>query len=88
MTAGSTAAFFGAIDLAGAYPVALLWGVAPPLMALRLQRGPRGRSLRRRLGPYSLAALAAAFVAANAVGDLRCLLPSEWGGRATGARWQ
>jgi hypothetical protein len=35
--ATSQTAFFSSIDLAGAYPVALLWLLAPPLMALRLQ---------------------------------------------------
>ena len=36
-------AFFGAIDLAGAYPVALLWGLAPPLMTLRMRSRQRRR---------------------------------------------
>ena len=36
-------AFFGAIDLAGAYPVALLWGLAPPLMTLRMRSRQRSR---------------------------------------------
>ena len=41
-------AFYGAIDLAGAYPVALLWGVAPPLMALRaIGRGAPNRNSNR-----------------------------------------
>lgn len=43
--------FLGAIDFAGSYPVLLLWGVAPPLMALRLRGfGPfraRSREVRR-----------------------------------------
>lgn len=67
--ASASAAFFGAIDFAGAYPVALLWGVAPPVMYLRL----RGERLTRRslVGLVALAALAASFVAGNAVGDLR-----------------
>ena len=37
----SPTVFFAAIDLAGAYPVALLWGLAPPLMALCVPRAPR-----------------------------------------------
>lgn len=41
-------AFFGAIDLAGAYPVALLWGVAPPLMTMRLQRRIREREEKQQ----------------------------------------
>ena len=66
--ASASAAFFGAIDFAGAYPVALLWGVAPPLMCLRL-RGAR-LSRRSRAGLVGLAALAASFVAGNVVSDM------------------
>jgi hypothetical protein len=81
-TAGSTAAYFGAIDLAGAYPVALLWGLVPPLMAMRRRR-TMGAS--RSPGLMALATLSAAFVAANLAGDLAWLLPGLGGGRA---RWQ
>ncbi len=81
-TAGSTAAFFGAIDLAGAYPVALLWGVTPPLIAMRRERTA---SSPRSLGLLALAACSAGFVAANLAGDVAWLLPGLGGGRA---RWQ
>ena len=78
--AGAAAAFFGAIDFAGAYPVALLWGLAPPLMCLRL-RGSR-LSPRKRAALAALAALAAAFVAVNFATDVSALLGLR------GARWQ
>ena len=37
--ASSADVFYAAIDFAGAYPVALLWLAAPPLMALRRADG-------------------------------------------------
>ena len=48
----TAAAYFGAIDMAGAYPVALLWGLAPPLMTLRA-RGRRGKRSQARGGATS-----------------------------------
>ena len=33
--------FLAAIDFAGSYPVVLLWGLAPPLIALQLRRRAR-----------------------------------------------
>ena len=88
MTAGSTAAFFGAIDLAGAYPVALLWGLTPPLMALR--RRSRKVDAAAPASSYPprglllvLASLSAAFVATNLCGDLAWLVSGV--GKA---RWQ
>lgn len=83
-TARATSLFFGAIDFAGAYPVALLWGLAPPLMRLRL--GPQTRdqdSSRRRVGLLVLAAIAAAFVATNLVSDVAAVF-----GSGAVARWQ
>ncbi|CAJ1388637.1 unnamed protein product [Effrenium voratum] len=76
-------AFFGAIDFAGAYPVTLLWGVAPLLMALR-QR-PKVAFLLLML----IASLAArhavvpweALVSSNLLHDLRRLAG------AGAARW-
>ena len=64
--------FFRAMDFAGAYPVALLWGVFPPIALLRLRRAnPRAP---RSAGPDAwLAALAAAaslFVLSTAARDL------------------
>jgi len=93
MTAGSTAAFFGAIDLAGAYPVAVLWGLTPPLMAWRLSsrsgREGRGEGWRRqRVKLTVLAGLSIAFVGSNLVGDLAWLLPRGATGMAGRARWQ
>ena len=92
-------AFLAATDLAGAYPVALLWGCAPPLMALRARARRRGgggdgrgggasaSTLRARLGDAALLALAAAsaaFVAANAAADTQ-----RWLGVGAGlARWE
>ena len=51
--AGTTAAFFGAIDLAGAYPVALLWGLCPPLMALRLRARERSKGVAEEDSAYT-----------------------------------
>ena len=85
-TAGSTAAYFGAIDLAGAYPAALLWGLVPPLMAIRRRRTT---GAPRSPGLVALATLSAAFVAANLAGDIAWLLPGLGGGINGGrARWQ
>ena len=39
--------FLGAIDFAGSYPVLLLWGVAPPAVALRQRRIRRERRAER-----------------------------------------
>jgi len=85
--ASSAAAFFGAIDLAGAYPVALLWGLLPPLMTLRA-RSRRSVSLEgMRSFPVALlvglASLSVAFMGGNAAFDVAALL-----GRRPGARWQ
>eukprot|EP00613_Pedinella_sp_CCMP2098_P076872 CAMPEP_0171961592 /NCGR_PEP_ID=MMETSP0993-20121228/163657_1 /TAXON_ID=483369 /ORGANISM="non described non described, Strain CCMP2098" /LENGTH=573 /DNA_ID=CAMNT_0012609687 /DNA_START=116 /DNA_END=1834 /DNA_ORIENTATION=- len=41
IAASSPDLFLAAIDFAGSYPVLLLWGVAPPVMALRLRRKQR-----------------------------------------------
>jgi tyrosine-specific transport protein len=38
IAASSPSLFLAAIDFAGSYPVVLLWGVAPPLIALSLRR--------------------------------------------------
>ena len=85
-TAGSTAAYFGAIDLAGAYPAALLWGLVPPLMVMRRRRTT---GAPRSPGLVALATLSAAFVAANLAGDIAWLLPGLGGGINGGrARWQ
>ena len=46
----SPALFLGAIDFAGSYPVALLWGVAPPLLALRMRRRRRAGDVMPRAG--------------------------------------
>ena len=85
----SAGAFFGAIDWAGAYPVALLWGLAPPLMALRIRMARHGTSSgvgsRARLSTalyVALAALSAAFVGSNAVTDVTAMV----GGGTS--RWQ
>ena len=77
--AAAADAFFGAIDLAGASPVAILWGLVPPLMALRL-RGSRSPSSTAVLA--ALIAVSAAFVGSNAVADVAALLGSG------SARWR
>ena len=90
-SAASADAFFGAIDFAGAYPVALLWGLAPPLMALRSrsQRRSQGLPAGKWNAAWSkatllgLAALSALFIGGNLLGDLSWLLAGA--GRA---RWQ
>jgi hypothetical protein len=48
----SPTVFLSAIDFAGSYPVVLLWGLTPPLLALRL------RKARRRSEPSSSAPVA------------------------------
>mmetsp|Transcript_40474 Transcript_40474/g.130036 ORF Transcript_40474/g.130036 Transcript_40474/m.130036 type:complete len:500 (-) Transcript_40474:11-1510(-) len=80
-------AFYAAIDFAGAYPVALLWGCTPPVMALMLgldRRLSGKRSLRRTAVLLVLAAMSTAFVASNAAADLGRML----GNAAASARWQ
>ncbi|CAJ1443389.1 unnamed protein product, partial [Effrenium voratum] len=71
-------AFFGAIDFAGAYPVTLLWGVAPLLMALR-QRSTKSRPKVAFLLLMLIASLA--LVSSNLLHDLRRLAG------AGAARW-
>ena len=75
----SPSIFLRAIDFAGSYPVLLLFGVIPPVMALRL----RSKSFLK--GPVlryvSLALLSVSMVAINAVPDIqRCVtwLVSSW----------
>lgn len=82
--AGEASAFLAATDFAGAYPVALLWGVAPPLMALRspARDGSERSGRLRRAALVLLAAASAAFVGANLAFDVPRLL----GGGA--ARWE
>lgn len=79
-------AFFGAIDFAGAYPVALLWGVAPPVMALAAARR-EGSRLRPRtvVGLVGLALAALLFVASNAATDIGGFVMRGAGGAA---RWR
>lgn len=85
---GAQDVFFAAIDFAGAYPVALLWGCVPPLMALRLSKvnpkHQRHHGPLHRLGVLRcLLILSAAFVGFNAVTDLVGAL-----GLGRVARWQ
>ncbi|CAK0885982.1 unnamed protein product, partial [Prorocentrum cordatum] len=88
IAATSPEAFFGAIDLAGAYPVVLLWGVAPPVMRLVQGGARRGRPRSAscfqggRRGLQALAAASGALVLFNVSTDLASLLT---GGAA---RWQ
>jgi amino acid permease len=81
-------AFFGAIDFAGAYPVALLWGVAPPVMALAAARR-QGNRLRPRtvVGLVGLGLAALLFVGSNAATDIGRLLVHGAGGAARWQRW-
>ena len=64
--------FFKAMDFAGAYPVAILWGVFPPLACLRLRRTTSGA---RTAGPdawlVALASVSGLFVASTAARDIR-----------------
>jgi len=64
--------FFRAMDFAGAYPVAILWGVFPPLACLKLRRTTSGA---RTAGPdawlAALAAVSGLFVASTAARDFR-----------------
>ena len=66
--------FFKAMDFAGAYPVAILWGVFPPLACLRLRRTTSGA---RTAGPdawlVALASVSGLFVASTAARDVRGL---------------
>lgn len=81
----SSRAFFGAIDWAGAYPVALLWGLAPPLMTLRMRKASKGKASRQTsptLLLVALAALSAAFVTSNLAADAAVVLGLRR------ARWQ
>jgi tyrosine-specific transport protein len=64
--------FFRAMDFAGAYPVAILWGVFPPLACLKLRRTTSGA---RTAGPdawlVALASVSGLFVASTAARDIR-----------------
>ena len=86
-TASVTDAFFGAIDLAGAYPVALLWGLVPPLMALRLRARSDDSGVTSRKWSHwvllALVACSAAFVSSNLVGDFGWLFK-----QGANARWR
>lgn len=66
--------FFRAMDFAGAYPVAILWGLFPPLACLRLRRTTSGTNTS---GPDAwlavLAAVSGLFVASTSTRDVRGL---------------
>ena len=79
--ASSADVFYAAIDFAGAYPVALLWLAAPPLMALRRADGA---SLPPRPLLFALVAGALAFVGFNLATDGARLL----GLAGAVGRWQ
>ena len=72
----SPSVFLKAIDFAGSYPVLMLWGVAPPLMALiQRSRDDKGTSnFRRTAGPsvwlVVLALLAIGMIGFSAIGDM------------------
>ena len=61
------------MDFAGAYPVSLLWGVAPPLALLSLRNAPDSPAYAKAAGPdawlVALAAVSAIFVASSAAVD-------------------
>ena len=69
--------FFAAMDWAGAYPVALLWGLFPPVALLRLRRKSEG-AYPKSAGPdawlAALAAVSGLFVASTATRDLGALV--------------
>ena len=79
--ASSADVFYAAIDFAGAYPVALLWLAAPPLMALRRADGA---ALPPRPLLFALVAGALAFVGFNLATDGARLL----GLAGAVGRWQ
>jgi ammonia channel protein AmtB len=68
--------FLKAIDFAGSYPVLMLWGVAPPLMALiQRSRDDKGTSkFKRTAGPSVwlavLVLLAIGMIGFSAIGDM------------------
>ena len=69
--------FFAAMDWAGAYPVALLWGLFPPVALLRLRRKTQS-GYPKSAGPdawlAALAAVSGLFVASTATRDLGALV--------------
>ena len=69
--------FFAAMDWAGAYPVALLWGLFPPVALLRLRRKTQSAH-PKSAGPdawlAALAAVSGLFVASTATRDLGALV--------------
>jgi amino acid permease len=72
----SPSVFLKAIDFAGSYPVLMLWGVAPPLMALiQRSRDDKGTSkFKTTAGPSVwlavLALLAIGMIGFSAIGDM------------------
>lgn len=79
-------AFFLAIDFAGAYPLALLWGVSPPLMALAAAKKSGVRlSPERVLMLVCLGVAAIVFVCSNMFVDVSSLVASNL---ASGVRWR
>eukprot|EP00931_Biecheleriopsis_adriatica_P102045 TRINITY_DN77072_c0_g1_i1.p1 TRINITY_DN77072_c0_g1~~TRINITY_DN77072_c0_g1_i1.p1 ORF type:complete len:264 (+),score=44.54 TRINITY_DN77072_c0_g1_i1:1-792(+) len=77
--------FFGVIDFAGAYPVTLLWGCLPPLMALRsLPRRGRRKPVKRSVFLLCLFLASSALVASCARDDVMRV----FGMSLHVARWQ
>jgi hypothetical protein len=77
VAASSPDLFLKAIDFAGSYPVLLLWGIAPPVMAL-LRRSQRASSSSSSAGPSAwlalLAAVSAALMLSTVIPDVAWLL--------------
>lgn len=79
IAACSPVLFFAAIDFAGAYPVAILWGILPALACLR---SPQSRE-RKRTIPVFMAVVSTVFVLSNTAADVQ-----RWLGVSGGApRW-
>eukprot|EP00547_Thalassionema_nitzschioides_P009724 CAMPEP_0194225498 /NCGR_PEP_ID=MMETSP0156-20130528/39712_1 /TAXON_ID=33649 /ORGANISM="Thalassionema nitzschioides, Strain L26-B" /LENGTH=510 /DNA_ID=CAMNT_0038957453 /DNA_START=87 /DNA_END=1620 /DNA_ORIENTATION=+ len=88
ISAISPSVFLQAIDFAGSYPVLLLWGVLPPLMALRMRmKGPEDSSLmkssdwdqlhkhkKRRLWYFLLALFSSMLVGMNGLKNISAVV--------------
>lgn len=69
----SPSLFLQAIDFAGSYPVLLLWGIAPPAVALRLRQQQQGLEHSSKLPSWflqSLLAIALGLFSMSAIPDV------------------
>jgi len=76
----SPTVFLRAIDFAGSYPVLLLWGILPPLIALRIEKLNKEKTKihedwkGRKVCFVSLGLFSASIFATSAVPDLRAII--------------